>query len=209
MNWDSRAAAKLLPLSEEKENLGTTLKEWLYTGEMLDLEEATETCELCDRPNIRYQFLIGNFHNHNPLWIGSECITKFKRLAIDAAGKCKILAVDARQSKEKVRRELISDAKEKNVINSLIDLGRSDAEFKIDGLIEYYKTRKAFTPDQLVSLFLHLDKNKIEYEESNFRITIQRSEEQEQLRKMEEGKIEKIWKCMNPSQRNSYRKKFL
>ena len=140
MSWASRAAANLLPLSEEKENLRTALKEWFYTGEMHDLKEAEKICQLCDHPNIRYQFLIENSYTFNSLWIGSECITKFKIQAIDESG----LVLDHEQTKEKVhrdKRKLISDAKEKSMINSLIALASEDDDFEIENFIGYYKKK--------------------------------------------------------------------
>jgi hypothetical protein len=56
MSWAQNSAANLLPLSIERSRLAIALKEWLYTGDMYDLEEPVETCELCEHPDIRYQF---------------------------------------------------------------------------------------------------------------------------------------------------------
>jgi hypothetical protein len=58
MSWASRAAANLLPLSYERRDLAVALKEWRYTGNYHDLEVASENCELCNHPDIRYQFEI-------------------------------------------------------------------------------------------------------------------------------------------------------
>jgi hypothetical protein len=39
MSWAKRSAENLLPLSNEKESLKNALREWIYSGEMYDLEE--------------------------------------------------------------------------------------------------------------------------------------------------------------------------
>jgi len=208
MSWATRAAENLLPLSKENDNLKVALKEWLYTGEMHDLEEAEEFCELCNHPNIRYQFLIENSYSLNALWIGSECINKFQILAIDQSGQ----VLNESQTKEKVakdRRKLITDAKEKSMINSLIALSVADDEFKIESFIEYYKKRGSFTPKQLSTLIWRLDKHDIEYKKYHFKTTIKRKKEKEQLENFAEWQINKIWKCLSSSQKEYCKKNSL
>jgi hypothetical protein len=56
LDWKSRSEANLLPLSIEQRWLARALLEWLYNGEMYDLEYPCETCELCEHPDLRYQF---------------------------------------------------------------------------------------------------------------------------------------------------------
>ena len=87
MNWASRAAENILPLSREKMNLASALAEWLYTGDTYDLEKPIETCELCGHPDLRYQFRIENRHNGNELLVGSECINRFTIRATDSFGR--------------------------------------------------------------------------------------------------------------------------
>jgi hypothetical protein len=86
MNWISRSADNIFPYSENKKNISSALTEWMYTGEMHDLEKPTGTCELCNHPDIRYQFNIKNTHNHNELIVGSECINKFEIKSFDDKG---------------------------------------------------------------------------------------------------------------------------
>jgi len=77
MSWASRSAENILPYSNEKRDLALALKEWLYTDDMLDLEAPIEDCQLCDHPDIRYQFSIQNKFNGHELLVGSECINSF------------------------------------------------------------------------------------------------------------------------------------
>ena len=74
-SWVQRVRQNLLPLSLEKQDLTLALKEWYYAGTAYDLEAATEDCELCDHPNIRFQFEIYNQFTEQVLMVGSECIT--------------------------------------------------------------------------------------------------------------------------------------
>ena len=87
MSWASRAAANLLPLSRERRDLAQALKEWRYAGNYHDLETPSADCELCDHPNIRYQFEIQNLFTDEALLIGSECINRFGIAATDEEGR--------------------------------------------------------------------------------------------------------------------------
>ena len=84
MSWAQRAARNLLPLSREKSDLAVALREWRYEGGFYDLELPEETCELCDHPDIRYQFEIRNRFIDSRLPISSECINRF---GISATGE--------------------------------------------------------------------------------------------------------------------------
>src|ERR1017187_2547261 len=98
MSWIKNAAKNLLPLSREQGNFTLALKEWYYAGNMHDLEEPVEICELCEHPDIRYQFEIVNQHTRNALLGGSEFIHKFEIGAIDESGT----VLDTEGSRRKV-----------------------------------------------------------------------------------------------------------
>ncbi len=138
----------IFPVSNEKHDVRRTLNEWEYQGNMYDIEIADEDCEICDHQNIRYQFEIVNIYNDNILLIGSECINRFKIGVINESGE-RLPFDDAKRKVNKDRNKLITEAKEKSVINSLIKLSVVDEDFKIEEFIKYYKERKAFTPNQL------------------------------------------------------------
>ncbi|MFH1465162.1 MAG: hypothetical protein ABIO70_12320 [Pseudomonadota bacterium] len=83
MSWDTRAAANLLPLSVERTRLAVALREWVYEGNVEDLEAPVESCQLCEHPGIRHRFEIANRHNENALNVGSKCVES--RPAADAS----------------------------------------------------------------------------------------------------------------------------
>lgn len=200
MSWMERVKKNIFPVSNEKYNIRKALDEWIYEGNMFDVEVADEICELCDQPHIRYQFEIVNTQNDNSLLIGSECITRFRISVIDEAGKK--LSYDAAKKKvSKDRSRLVTESKEKSVLNALVKLATIDNEFAIEDFIQYFKERKAFTPKQLTFLVWRLEKVKIEFNKSHFKLTIKKNREKEQLLNLEDWKLKQIWDCLSNSQK--------
>ena len=72
-----RVADNILPLSVAG-TLPEAFKEWYFTGRTEDHEQAIEDCQLCNQEQLRYHFEIENQHTHHHLWVGSQCILKFK-----------------------------------------------------------------------------------------------------------------------------------
>lgn len=200
MSWMERVKKNIFPVSKEKVNIRKALDEWTYEGNMFDVEVADETCELCDQPHIRYQFEIVNSQNDNSLFIGSECITRFKISVIDEAGK-KLSYEDAKKKVSKDRSKLVTEAKEKSVLNTLVKLSSIDNEFNIEDFIKYFKERKAFTPKQLALLVWRLEKAKIDFNKSHFKLTIKRNREKEQLLTLDDWKLKGIFDCLSSSQK--------
>lgn len=200
MTWAQKSAANLLPLSVESAQLTVALREWLYTGDMYDLETPIETCELCEHPDIRYQFKIINRHNGNEMLVGSECINKFGISATDELGN--ILGRDeSRRRVNRDRRFLVNEARKRRLVNTLVALSTVEETFDINSFISYVLDRDAFTPNQLALLFWRLDHHEIEYSPRDFKLVIRRDREKNQLRQMEDWKIRKVWPCMSTSQR--------
>jgi hypothetical protein len=200
MNWAKRSADNLLPLSEKKHHLKIALREWLYAGEMYDLETPQETCELCEHPEIRYQFKIINRHNGNEMLVGSECINKFSISATDELGHI-LDREDSRRRVNRDRRFLVNEARKRRMINALVELSAAEEEFDIDSFISYVLDRDAFTPNQLGLLVWRLDQHQIDYVPSDFKMVIHRNREKDQLRQMDDWKIRKLWRSLSPSQR--------
>jgi len=200
MNWATKSAANLLPLSVERNRFVIALREWLYTGDMYDLETPSGTCELCEHPEIRYQFKITNRHNGNEMAVGSECINKFEISAVDALGN--VLGRDeSRRLVNRDRRFLVSEARKRRLINTLVALSRVEEEFDINSFISYVQDRDAFTPNQLATLFWRLDHREIAYAPRDFKLVIRRDREKQQLRQMPDWKIAKLWAAMSTTQR--------
>ena len=200
MNWMERVKRNVFPVSNEKYNIRKALDEWEYEGSMYDVEIADEICELCGQPNIRYQFEIINVLNNNSLLIGSECITRFKISVIDQSGK-KMSFEEAKKKVMKDKSRLVTEAKEKRVLNTLVALAAKDNEFNIENFIQYYKERKAFTPNQLALLISRLERQRIDFKKSHFKLTIKRNREKEQLLIIEDWKLRRIWDCLSNSQK--------
>lgn len=200
MTWAQKSAANLLPLSVERAQLSVALREWLYTGDMYDVETPIETCELCEHPDIRYQFKIINRHNGNEMLVGSECINKFGISATDELGN--ILGRDeSRRRVNRDRRFLVNEARKRRLVNTLVALSAVEETFDINSFISYVLDRDAFTPNQLALLFWRLDQHKIKYSPRDFKLVIRRDREKNQLRQMEDRKIRKLWPSMSTSQR--------
>lgn len=203
MNWVRNAANNLLPLSQDQSNFALALKEWHYTGNTFDLEEPIESCELCEHPDIRYQFEIVNLHTRNTLLVGSECIHKFEISAINESGTL-LDHEGSRRKVERDRRTLISDALKRRVIHALVQLATLDSDFKIESFIDYFQDRQAFTPNQLAMLLWRLDKHRVQYKPTDFPMIIRRGREKDQLLDMPDWKLQHIWPCMSATQRQFY-----
>jgi len=202
-NWARRAAANLLPLSREHRSLARALREWLYTGDMYDYEEPTETCQLCDHPDLRYHFEVANRSTGHKLLVGSECITRFGILAVGEDGAI----LSAERTARKVRRDrasLVTEGKKRSVIQSLVHLAAKDKQFDIESFIAYLQDCGAFTPKQLALVVWRLDVHKIPHNKAYFKMTIRRAREKRQLLGMPDWKVRQLWPCMSASQRRSY-----
>jgi hypothetical protein len=200
MSWASRAAKNLLPLSLEKSDLAAALKEWRYEGGFHDLESTDADCELCDHPDIRFQFEIRNLHTNSRLQIGSECINRFGISATGDDGE----GLDAAGTRKKVSRDrqsLIEEAKKKRVIIALVALSQAEPEFSILSFINYLQDRGAFTPKQLATLFWRFEKLRVPFNARDFKLTIRRGREKAQLLDMADWQIEKLLPAMTHTQK--------
>ena len=203
MSWASRAAANLLPSSVEQSDLATALREWVYEGNVVDLEAPVESCELCEHPGIRYQFEIVNRHNGNALHIGSECIKRFSIEVLDARGGV-LVGRAAHRKVDADRRSMEQQARTRSVLNSLVALAAVDDEFDLDNFIAYYQRRGAFTPNQVALLQWRFQRCGVAHEPACFKVSLRRHREQEQLRRMPEWKAKKLWEYLSAEQRQRH-----
>ncbi len=207
--WIKRVKDRLTPLSEEKDSVYKALKEWVYQGDMRDLDEVVESCGLCGHNPIRYQFEIKNINNANSLLIGSECITRFGGVAVvDEMGQ----VLDKTQAEKKVKNDrgkLIVAAKTRSVINSIIELKAKDEGFNIgfDELIKYYSERGSFTPRQLHMLIWRMEKMGVTFNKKHFKMTIRRKREKNQYLKMPGFQLKRIADCLSEYQKEWLRKR--
>lgn len=201
MNWFTNVGTNIFPLSIEKTELKTAMSEWQYRGNTYDLEKPDEHCELCNHSDIRFQFEIVNKHNNNNLLVGSECIKKFDGIAVlDADGNI-LSTEEANQKVDHDRRKLVTDAKVKSLLNSLIELSRQDEDFDIESFIADYQQRGAFTPRQLSTLFWRLKKYQVPHNKSCFKIYIRRERDKEALLELKDFQLKSIWNALSQSQK--------
>jgi len=203
--WLKRVAKNLLPLSKSQ-TLQVALKEWYYDGICNDLGEPSADCELCDHPEIKYQFEIENEFTGNKLLVGSECITKFRIPVIEDD---KVLSdKEAAKKVQEDRNKLIEAAKIKRVIEALVVLGSVDVYFtdKIDRFIDYYKSRDGFTPRQLLVVLRGFKFKGIKFTKSDFKIKFRRHRERDQLLAMTNEEVKILWDCLSKVQKLRYLK---
>lgn len=209
--WVRRVERNIFPLSEEKSELIKAMREWLYHGVMNDLhenerggadEERWADCELCDHPNIRYQFEIKNQHNQNSLLIGSECITKFDGgiQVVDTDGNL-VSGEAAKRKVDQDRNKLIQAAQTRSVINSIIKIGQQDDKFDFEGFVKQYQNKGSFTPKQIALLEWKLNENGISHKPGYFKMSMRKNAHKDQLEKMEDWKLRKIWRYLSPHQK--------
>lgn len=193
----------IFQLSSEEKDLSKAFKEWVYEGNMHDTGESTHVCELCGQTDLRFQFEIRNIQNQNSLLIGSECIKKFNSISVLDSDGNKLDVVSARKKVDSDRRSLVTDAKKRHVINSLVQLSwkDEDSDYKIEDFIKYLNDRGAFTPDQLAFLFWRLDVCNVSFQKSYFKLVMKRNRERTQLLTMPEWKLRKIEDTFSSSQR--------
>lgn len=87
MSYASRVLRKLGPYSVSQ-SFPQLLREWYATGEMEDIEDAGEECDVCGHEHIRYLFQIKNQRNGNIRnKSGSKCILKFDEIGVRFKGR--------------------------------------------------------------------------------------------------------------------------
>lgn len=201
--WTQRALHTLAPLSKIRRPLLEVLKEWYYNGYTLDLEAPMETCQLCGKEGLRYQFGISNRVTHHELLVGSECINKFDLSGISETGDY----IDQHQTKIKVKKDranLIKAGKKKRALHTLIKLKKADQKFDLESTIEVFNDRAKFSPNHLKFIFWRLQENSIKFNASDFSVSIRRNREKNQMRELSERDFLKIKASLTPAQCDFY-----
>lgn len=205
MNWIERVKGSILPRSKEQHDVVVALREWFYTGDTYDLEEPAADCELCGHQDIRYQFTIRNTNTQKELLIGSECITRFEIPAIDETGR-RLTTNETRTIVHRDRQKLVTDAKKRRMTHALIELGRKLPDFPTPSFIDYVHDRGAFTPSQLSLLIWRLTSNNVPFVATDFKLTIRRDREKQQLLNLKDFQIRQIWPCLSSAQKDFYQR---
>ncbi|MBL0145398.1 MAG: hypothetical protein IPP48_06215 [Chitinophagaceae bacterium] len=201
--WVKNSSKNLLPLSEEKEDFKIALKEWIFTGEIVDHETPIETCELCEKDELRYHFEIKN-QLDNSLWVGSKCIEKFDITIFDEHGneitenKDQYLQKQARKKHIKLVFENLDKTDGKGKTND-----RNNKELDIY-CIDRYNLEGKLDPKMLNYLFKRLDDENIFYDKRFFAISLKKEENKVKLLNLNGEQFERIKKALSLTQRKYY-----
>jgi hypothetical protein len=177
---------------------------WGYHGNVIDLGEPCETCQLCSQPDLRYHFEIVHRDTDEGMWIGSECIKKFN-IGVIRDGQL-LGRRAAKQAVDQDRRAIEKQARTRSVLNSLVQLAAADPDFEIDSFIRYYADRGAFTPNQMGVLQWRLAAKVIQHNARHFTVSLRRGREQHQIEKMEDWKRDKLDPYLSPAQKKRWGK---
>ena len=203
-----RVAANILPISRNQQNVVEALKEWEYRGDKSDVEDAVETCQLCDHYPIRYQFEIVNRFTKSLLNIGSECITRFDVAVIDEEGIQQRGAVAAKIV-AKERRELEEESRRRTVRRALVQLAKMDQSIdakKLESIADAADNR-GLSPRQASLIVWRLGVNGIELPRSYLKVMLKKAAEQNALLVMDDFRLRQLWPCLTVTQQQWYREK--
>lgn len=201
--WLENSKKNILPRSVEQTDFKEALKEWSFTGNIIDHEEPIEICELCEKDDLRYEFEISNALG-NTLWVGSKCIDKFDITVIDEFGD------EVTGNKNTY---LLKQAKKQHVKNVFENLRESRPGGKLQGFnkieldkycIDKYFLEDKLDPKMLNYLFIRLDEESISYDKKFFSISLRSDENKEKLLALIPTQFERIKKALTVQQRKFY-----
>lgn len=186
-----RVAERILPLSVEHMDVKQAFTEWEYEGVHFDLGEPSADCELCDHPDIRFQFEIVNKHNANKLLVGSQCIERFE--------------IGGLEGMEKVQKDLArmyETARNKRVMAALDALVAKIPD--LAGFRLAYTKENGFFPKQLLVILPKLVSLQIPFLPQDFTIRLRREKDKQVVFDANEQGYEMLFACMSPEQRKKY-----
>lgn len=187
-------ADNILPLSQAG-TLPEAFKEWYFTGETEDHEQAIEECELCDQEQLRYHFKIENRHTYKHLWIGSQCILKFKVAVYE---NDQLLGEN--ETKKKLD-ALIKQMRYESCMNALRRLVEEENNDILGNALDFYQKNKYLTPKFAFVIFWRLKSHRIDHSPSFFKISLKRDKYKRDLREMDTSRVHLIWPALTSSQR--------
>ncbi|MBB1302798.1 hypothetical protein H5183_15745 [Pseudoalteromonas sp. SR44-8] len=199
--WLEKSKLNLIPLSLADEFI-EALKEWTFTGEVQDYGDATEDCELCEHPELRYHFEIQNEIKKSSLWVGSSCILRFQEIGVfDEDGNRLI----DKSSRSKELNRMLKKALEDKMLAPLRKLWKardrnSDERLFIERAVRNYKLQSAFTPIELLNLFKFLDSSNISYDPKNYKISLRSDDNKYSIYSMSNDDLQLIRPCFTNEQ---------
>ncbi|KFJ10201.1 hypothetical protein DR66_1279 [Delftia acidovorans] len=192
--YTQRVRDSILPLSVG-DSLPKAFEEWSVTENVIDHERPEEMCELCGQESLRYHFEIRNSLNGNQLWIGSQCILKFD-LSVFEDGR----VLSAADAKRKIQR-MLEGMQQEACIRALEKVATVENNEILASALQFFRKNKYLSPKLGFVVLWRLNKNRIEYNPSFFKIDLKHDRHKVQLREMEESRVHILWPALSSSQR--------
>lgn len=192
--YPQRVADNILPLSQAG-TLPEAFKEWYFNGKTEDHEQAIEECELCNQEQLRYHFKIVNRYTNEDLWIGSQCILKFK-VAVYEDDQL----LGEKETKKKLG-ALIKQMRVESCVSALQRLVQKENTDMLSNALNFYQKNKNLTPNYARVIFWRLKKYNIDHNPSFFKISLRKDKYRKDLRDMEISHVHLIWPALTGSQR--------
>ena len=166
--YPQKVRDNILPLSVAG-TLPEAFKEWSFTDNTIDHEEAIETCQLCEHEEIRYHFEIRNALTSKMLWVGSQCILKFHVSVFEDD-----VLLTQNQAKKKLER-LMKKMRLESCLKALRKLTETEDNDILSSALEFYEKNKFLTPKYAFVVLWRLRRHKIDHNSSFFKVNLKRS----------------------------------
>jgi len=134
-----RVRNNILPLSVA-ETLPEAFEEWSFTYRTIDHEDASESCQLCEKESLRYHFQIKNSLTGKLLWVGSQCILKFGLSIFE--GNHRLSPADAKKKLDRLLDQMRLDS----CIRALEMVAIREKSDILASALDYYHLNKCSSP---------------------------------------------------------------
>jgi len=207
--WRTSAQNNLLAWSKEKEDYIIAAKEWEFTGKVIDNGSSTNRCDLCEGENLRYHFEVRHDLENKFINVGSSCIAKFGLLVRDESGE---LITDDKEKRKFLKKKLYE--KQKDVyLEQLRNAYRASDSEDDQGWLEYIgnkiKHDIKFEINEAVDILDFLESKSILLDYHFIRFNTRSSVSITYLAHENREYLEKIIKCIPPTQVKSITKRLL
>lgn len=204
-HWLETSKKNLIPLSEA-DDFYAALKEWSFTGEVLDHDDDDEIkCELCEHPELKQHFRIKNKNTNRELLVGSSCILRFDEIEILDSFNVLIQGSEERRSHlEKALKERLLDS----MLEPIRKLWRLETknQYLIGNFGKALKDGYGLSPIELLFLFERLQAEGISYNPRRYKLSLRHHEEQAQLARFKPDQVSMIKLAFSTQQRKKYAK---
>jgi len=186
----------ILPLSVSQ-FLPEAFKECYFTGYTYDYGKPVETCQLCEKEELRYHFQIMNSLTEKALMVGSQCILKFD-VAVFEDG----LKLDRKEAASKLNR-LVGEMRLTSCLQALEKVADSENNDILRNAVRFYRNYHYLSPKQAFVVLWRLKKHQIDHNPSFFKINLKNSKYRHDLETMSSDRLKLLLPALSASQRKS------